>query len=106
MSPKLQLPKRGQTTNAPSATGPAPRKTTSGPSSSPCWTSNRADLTLPSLTEGTHEGSRHYRDSRTPGRHRRAWVQRHDRVEERGGRKRRRRRKWEFACARWLSHHL
>src|SRR5262245_5121908 len=54
MSPKLQPPKPGQTTNAPSATGPVPRKTTFGPNSIPCWTSNPADLTSPRLIQERH----------------------------------------------------
>src|SRR5262249_58580796 len=49
--PKLQLPKPWQTTNAPTATGPAPRKTTSGPSSIPCWTSDSANLRSPHLAQ-------------------------------------------------------
>src|SRR5262245_3370404 len=51
-----------------------------------------------------HEGSRHYRDGRTVGHRRRAWAEGRERVENGGGR--RRRRDGEFACARRLSHHL
>src|SRR5262245_65351581 len=42
MSQKLQLPKRDHGGNAPSATSPAPRRTTSGPSSIPCWTDRKS----------------------------------------------------------------